>query len=35
MFQSYSEHLAHNSPGQFAREWIDPLTRILIRKPSA
>jgi 2-polyprenyl-3-methyl-5-hydroxy-6-metoxy-1,4-benzoquinol methylase len=35
MFQEYSQHIAHNSIGQFARKWIDPLTRILIRKPSA
>jgi 2-polyprenyl-3-methyl-5-hydroxy-6-metoxy-1,4-benzoquinol methylase len=35
MFKEYSEHIAHNSIGQFARKWIDPLTRILIRKPSA
>lgn len=33
MFQAYSEHLAHNSIDQFARKWIDPLTRILITKP--
>ena len=35
MFQEYSRHIAHNSIGQFARKWIDPLTRILIRKPPA
>ena len=35
MFQAYSEHVAHNSLDQFARTWIDTLTRILIRKPSA
>jgi 2-polyprenyl-3-methyl-5-hydroxy-6-metoxy-1,4-benzoquinol methylase len=35
LFQSYSEHVAHNSVDQFVRKWIDPLTRILIRKPSA
>jgi len=33
MFQAYSEHIAHNSVDQFAQKWIDPLTRILIRKP--
>jgi len=33
MFQEYSRHLAHNSVDLFARKWIDPLTRILIRKP--
>jgi 2-polyprenyl-3-methyl-5-hydroxy-6-metoxy-1,4-benzoquinol methylase len=35
MFQEYSEHIAHHSIDQFSRKWIDPLTRILIRKPSA
>jgi SAM-dependent methyltransferase len=35
MFQEYSEAIAHNSVDQFARKWIDPLTRILIRKPPA
>jgi 2-polyprenyl-3-methyl-5-hydroxy-6-metoxy-1,4-benzoquinol methylase len=35
MFQEYSQHIAHNAIDQFARRWIDPLTRILIRKPSA
>jgi 2-polyprenyl-3-methyl-5-hydroxy-6-metoxy-1,4-benzoquinol methylase len=35
MFQAYSEHIAHNSIDQFCQKWIDPLTRILIRKPSA
>jgi len=35
MFQEYSEHIAHNSINQFSRKWIDQLTRILIRKPSA
>jgi hypothetical protein len=35
MFQAYSEHIAHNAMDQFARKWVDPLTRILIRKPSA
>lgn len=35
MFQEYSRHIAHNSIGQFARKWIDPLTRILIRMPAA
>ena len=35
MFQEYSEHVAHNSIDQFARKWIDQLTRILIRKPPA
>jgi 2-polyprenyl-3-methyl-5-hydroxy-6-metoxy-1,4-benzoquinol methylase len=34
MFQEYSEHIAHNSIEQFARRWIDQLTRILIRKPA-
>lgn len=33
MFQAYSEHIANNSIDQFARKWIDLLTRILIRKP--
>jgi 2-polyprenyl-3-methyl-5-hydroxy-6-metoxy-1,4-benzoquinol methylase len=32
MFQEYSEHIAHNSIHRFSRKWIDPLTRILIRK---
>lgn len=35
MFQEYSRHVAHNSVDQFARKWIDRLTRILIRKPPA
>jgi hypothetical protein len=35
MFREYSEHIAHNSVDRFARKWIDPLTRILIRKPAA
>jgi 2-polyprenyl-3-methyl-5-hydroxy-6-metoxy-1,4-benzoquinol methylase len=35
MFQEYSEHIAHNSIDRFARKWIDPLTRILIRRPPA
>jgi len=34
MFQAYAEHIAHNSLNQFARRWIDPLSRILIRKPA-
>jgi 2-polyprenyl-3-methyl-5-hydroxy-6-metoxy-1,4-benzoquinol methylase len=33
MFQEYSRHIAHNSVDLFAQKWIDPLTRILIRKP--
>jgi 2-polyprenyl-3-methyl-5-hydroxy-6-metoxy-1,4-benzoquinol methylase len=33
MFQEYSEHIAQNSIDRFSRKWIDPLTRILIRKP--
>jgi 2-polyprenyl-3-methyl-5-hydroxy-6-metoxy-1,4-benzoquinol methylase len=35
MFQEYSEHIARNAVDQFARKWIDRLTRILIRKPSS
>jgi 2-polyprenyl-3-methyl-5-hydroxy-6-metoxy-1,4-benzoquinol methylase len=35
MFQEYSRHVAHNSVDQFARKWIDQLTRVLIRKPPA
>ena len=35
MFQELSEHIARNSIDQFARKWIDQLTRILIRKPAA
>ena len=35
LFQAYSEHLADNSIDHFARKWIDPLTRLLIRKPAA
>ena len=33
LFQDYSHHIAQNSVDQFARRWLDPLTRILIRKP--
>ena len=33
MFQEYADHIASNSLDQFAKKWIDPLTRILIRKP--
>jgi 2-polyprenyl-3-methyl-5-hydroxy-6-metoxy-1,4-benzoquinol methylase len=35
MFQAYNRHIVHNSLEQFAREWIDPLTRILVRMPAA
>jgi hypothetical protein len=35
LFQEYGEHIAQNSLDQFARKWLDPLTRILIRKPLA
>jgi hypothetical protein len=35
MFQAYNRHIAYNSLGQFAREWVDPLARILIRMPAA
>ena len=34
LFREYSEHIASNSLDQFARKWIDRLTRILVRKPS-
>jgi len=33
MFQSYSEHVAHNSVDQFARRWIYSPTQLLVRKP--
>lgn len=33
MFQSYSEHVAHNSVDQFAKRWIYSPTQILVRMP--
>lgn len=34
MFRAYSEHVRCNSMNEFTRRWVDPLTRILITKPS-
>jgi len=33
MFQSYSEHAAHNSMDEFAKRWIYSPTQLLVRKP--
>jgi 2-polyprenyl-3-methyl-5-hydroxy-6-metoxy-1,4-benzoquinol methylase len=33
MFEDYSKHVRLNAQEQFARKWIDQLTRVLIHKP--
>jgi hypothetical protein len=34
LFQSYSEHIIRNAIDDFSKRWVDPLTRILVRKPT-
>lgn len=33
MTRAYEEHVRHNAAADFYRTWIDPLTRVIIRKP--